>query len=115
MIDFLTSNWDSVLVVILFVLLIVYLIKRGATKQVNEILFYLVTEAEAAFGSGTGELKYAAVVAWLYEKLPTIIKILFTEKQIDNLIENAVSRMKEYLATNEKAKLLILSPEDALD
>lgn len=115
MIDFLTSNWDSVLVVILFLLLIVYLIKRGATKQVNEILFYLVTEAEATFGSGTGELKYAAVVAWLYEKLPTIIKILFTEKQIDNLIENAVSRMKEYLATNEKAKLLILSPEEALE
>ena len=115
MIDFIIANWDSVLVVILFILFLFVLMKKGATNQVNEILFYLVTEAESAFGGGTGELKYAAVVAWLYEKLPTIIKILFTQKQIDLLIENAVIRMKKYLDTNENAKVLILPPDNALD
>ena len=115
MFDFIIANWDSILVVILFVLFLLVLIRRGATKQVREILFYLVTKAEAEFGRGTGQLKYAAVVAWLYEKLPTIIKILFTEKQIDTLIEEAVKKMKEYLNQNEKAKMLILPPEDALE
>lgn len=115
MFDFIIANWDSVLVVIAFVVFILILIRRGATKQVNEILFYLVTEAESTFGGGTGELKYAAVVAWLYEKLPTIIKLLFTQKQIDLLIENAVLRMKKYLDTNDNAKILILPPKDALD
>ncbi len=115
MFDFIIANWDSILVVILFVLFLLVLIRRGATKQVKQILFYLVTEAEAKFGNGTGQLKYAAVVAWLYEKLPTIIKILFTEKQIDTLIEEAVKKMKEYLNQNEKAKMLILPPEDALE
>lgn len=115
MFDFIIANWDSILVVILFVLFLLVLIRRGATKQVREILFYLVTEAEAQFGNGTGQLKYAAVVAWLYEKLPTIIKILFTEKQIDNLIEEAVTRMKNYLNANNSAKLLILPPNRALD
>lgn len=115
MFDFIVANWDSVLVVVLFILFLLVLIKRGATRQVNEILFYLVTEAEAQFGNGTGQLKYAAVVAWLYEKLPTIMKILFTEKQIDILIENAVLRMKKYLDSNENAKVLILPPYDALE
>lgn len=109
MFDFILRYWDSILIVILFILFILYLIKKGATKQVNEILFYLATKAESTFGGGTGEIKYAAVVSWLYEKLPTIIKILFTEKQIDRLIEDAVTRMKEYLDTNEKAKVSILS------
>lgn len=114
MFEFIVKYWDSILVVILFILFLLVLIKRGAVKQVNEILFYLVIEAESTFGSGTGELKYAAVVSWLYEKLPTIIKILFTEKQLDLLIENAVLRMKKYLNVNENAKTLILPPNDAL-
>ena len=108
MIDFIFVNWDSVIVVILFIVFILLSIKRGAIKQVNQMLFYLVTEAEAQFGNGTGALKYAAVTTWLYERLPTIVKILFTEKQIDEIIEKAVSDMKKYLDTNEKAKILIV-------
>ena len=107
MINFIIANWDSVLVVVLFILFLLILIKKGATTQVNEILFYLVIEAEAQFGGGTGVLKYAAVTTWLYERLPSIIKILFTSKQIDLLIENAVIRMKKYLDTNDNARILI--------
>lgn len=108
MIDFIIGNWDSILVVILFIIGILFMIKRGATKQVNEILFYLVTEAEREFGNGTGSLKYAAVTTWLYERLPSVIKILFTSKQIDLMIEKAVKEMKDYLDTNSNAKLLIV-------
>lgn len=108
MIDFIVSNWDSVLVIILFTVGILFMIKKGATRQVNEILFYLATEAEREFGNGTGALKYAAVTTWLYERLPSVIKILFTDKQIDQMIENAVDDMKDYLDTNSKAKLLIV-------
>lgn len=114
MFDFIIANWDSVLIVILFILFLLVLVRKGAIKQVNEILFYLVTEAEKQFGGGTGQLKYAAVTAWLYEKLPAVVRLLFTTKQTDLLIENAVLRMKKYLDTNDNAKILILPPEDAL-
>ena len=72
------------------------------------MLFYLIIEAEKAFGGGTGQLKYAAVVTWLYERLPTIIKILFTEKQIDGMLEDAVTKMKKYLESNMDARILII-------
>lgn len=108
MYNFIIKNWDSILTIILFIVFLLSLIKKGATTQVNEILFYLVTEAEKEFGNGTGALKYAAVTTWLYERLPSIIKVLFTSKQIDLMIEKAVKDMKDYLDTNINAKILIV-------
>lgn len=108
MISLLIANLDSVLVVVLFILAMVYMVKKGATKQVNGMLFYLVSEAEREFGSGTGALKYSAVTTWLYERLPVIIKLLFTDKQIDKMIENAVTDMKEYLGKNINAFNIIV-------
>jgi hypothetical protein len=104
MLDFLLSNWDSILFVIAFIVLIIVLLKKGYKKQVNEILFYLVSKAEQELGGGTGQLKYAAVTTWLHERLPAIAKFIFTPKQIDVMIETAVTRMKEYLKTNESLK-----------
>lgn len=108
MIDLLVNHWDSVLVVVVFLGFVFFLLKRGANKKVRKMLFYLVSEAETIFGSGTGELKYAAVVTWIYERLPLILKFLFTEKQIDSMIEDAVQEMKDYLGNNEVARVMIM-------
>ena len=43
---FLAKNWDSVLVVVAFLAVVVVLIKRGETKILKQILFNLVTQAE---------------------------------------------------------------------
>ena len=49
---FLAANWDSVLVVLAFLVVIVVLVKRGETKILEKILFNLVTQAEKQFGGG---------------------------------------------------------------
>lgn len=108
MTDFIVSNWDSILFILLAIIALIFLYRRGAKKKVFEILFYLVTVAEEEFGGGTGQLKFAAVTTWIYERLPAIAKLLFTAKQIDNMIEGAVERMKEYLESNSKARILIM-------
>ena len=81
-------------------------------KYAKQICFYLVCTAEKQFGSGTGTLKYAAVTAWLYERLPLICKLFFTEKQIDNLIETSVQKMKEWLSNNDKAVEALIEKEN---
>lgn len=106
-INFLSAHWTSIIAVVVFVAICAILIKKGYSKYVKQILFYLVCEAEQQFGSGTGTLKYAAVTAWVHERLPAIVKIFLTEKEIDKLIEAAVAEMKQWLEVNEKAKLLI--------
>lgn len=107
MLEFFASHWDSLLAVLAFVALCVILCRRGATPYVKQMLFYLVTEAERHFGGGTGELKYAAVTTWIYEKLPAVVRFFFTAKQIDKLIEDAVNEMQDYLSKNGKAAALV--------
>lgn len=83
-----------------FLALIVVLIKRGETAVLNRILFGLVTKAEKEFGDGTGKLKLAAVSDWIYQRIPAVLKLLFSEKDIEKLIESALEEAKKAWGTN---------------
>ena len=107
---FLAKNWDSVLVVVAFLALVVMLIKRGETKILKQILFNLVTQAEKQFGSGTGSLKYAAVADWIYQRIPAVLKLLFTSSDIEKMIEAALEEAKKAWGANENLKGYIETP-----
>lgn len=107
---FLAKNWDSVLVVVAFLALVVVLIKRGETKILKQILFNLVTQAEKQFGSGTGSLKYAAVADWIYHRIPAVLKLLFTSSDIEKMIEAALEEAKKAWGANENLKGYIETP-----
>lgn len=107
---FLAKNWDSVLVIVAFLAVVVVLIKRGETKILKQILFNLVTQAEKQFGSGTGSLKYAAVADWIYQRIPAVLKLLFTSSDIDKMIEAALEEAKKAWGANENLKGYIDTP-----
>ena len=107
---FLAKNWDSVLVVVAFLAVVVVLIKRGETKILKQILFNLVTQAEKQFGSGTGSLKYAAGADWIYQRIPAVLKLLFTSSDIEKMIEAALEEAKKAWGANENLKGYIDTP-----
>lgn len=107
---FLAKNWDSVLVIVAFLAAVVVLIKRGETKILKQILFNLVTQAEKQFGSGTGSLKYAAVADWIYQRIPAVLKLLFTSSDIEKMIEAALEEAKKAWGANENLKGYIDTP-----
>lgn len=107
---FLAANWDSVLVVVAFLTVVVVLIKRGETKILKQILFNLVTQAEKQFGSGTGSLKYAAVADWIYQRIPAVLKLLFTSNDIEKMIEDVLEEAKKAWGANENLKGYIDTP-----
>ena len=107
---FLAKNWDSVLVIVAFLAVVVVLIKRGETKILKQILFNLVTQAEKQFGSGTGSLKYAAVADWIYQRIPAVLKLLFTSSDIEKMIEAALEEAKKAWGANETLKGYIDTP-----
>lgn len=107
---FLAANWDSALVVVAFLALVVVLIKRGETKILKQILFNLVTQAEKQFGSGTGSLKYAAVADWIYQRIPAVLKLLFTSNDIEKMIEDVLEEAKKAWGANENLKGYIETP-----
>jgi len=86
----------AVFLVVLGVSLIMY--KRGNQNTLKRMVLTLVIEAEKQLGDGTGELKYQQVVANLYYRMPIILRWLFTQKQIDGYIEDAVQYLKMYLS-----------------
>ena len=101
-------NIIAAVVLAAVVVVCVLLLRTKYKAYAAQVLFYLVTQAEREFGGGTGQLKYAAVYTWLYEQLPTVAKFILPKKTVETLIEAAVSKMKEYLASNSKASELVI-------
>ena len=103
---FLTEHLASIIftAVVLIVATVLYFVAKGKYRKIaKQILLSLVVVAEKKFGSGTGEIKYACVVDTFYTRMPVIVQILFTEKDLSNMIEQAVDKMKEILADNPDA------------
>lgn len=95
---FITNHWVSIVIVVAAIVILAILYKMGHTEIVKKIVLSLVVQAEKALGSGTGELKYAMVIKAIYNELPKIITLLYTPKELDKMIEDGVSKLKEMLA-----------------
>ena len=90
-------SYIDVIIAVVFIGVLLYLYKIGKTELVKRMVLALVVQAEKTYGSGTGELKYAMVVKEFYEKLPIILRTLFTEKELNDMIEVAVEKLKHKL------------------
>lgn len=93
--NFIIENWDFILLIIAAVASVVYAIFKGNKSVVMRMLYALVTDAEQAFGSGTGSLKLAAVIDLIYPKLPAIIKTFITDETLVRWVEEALAKAKE--------------------
>ena len=94
------------------VLCLYLLLQTRYKKQVSQMLLYLVAQAEKEFGSKTGQIKFAAVCAWLYERLPATAKLVLSPIIIERMIEEAVLHLKEYLDNNAQARMVITDDKD---
>lgn len=98
MMDFITTHWTSILVVVAFVALIVILALRGKKEIIYKMLYTLVTEAEKQYGSGTGSIKFAEVMTKIYALLPSIIRVFITYDTLASWIEKALADAKKHWA-----------------
>lgn len=93
----------NILIVLVAIFSLIWIWKRGYRKQVREILLILVIQAEKAWGRGTGAVKFSEV----YNKLPTIVTLLFTRNDIEQMINDAVEQMKRYIESNSAVRSAI--------
>lgn len=103
--------WDSIVLVAVVAGFILYLIKTGQTKILKKIAVRLVTEAEGELGNGTGIFKQAAVIEWLYDKIPAVLKIFFTQKDLEKLVDTVVEEVKKKWECNESIQEYIESKQ----
>lgn len=93
----LISNWLDVALVVMFLIMLAILIKRGKKEAVKRIVYALVVQAEKQLGSKTGTSKRAVVFAELYKRLPWVIRILFTQSDIEKMIDESLAELKKFL------------------
>ena len=108
--DFIFMNWDFIVLIVAAVVAIIFAIFKGNKSVVMRMLYSLVTEAEQAYGSGTGALKLAAVIDAIYPRLPAVIKIFITDDMLVKWVETALAKAreawKENAASDENAENL---------
>jgi len=111
LISFFLQNWDSILLIVAAVILTVIFAIKGEMGILFSIAFRLVTEAEKQYGSGTGLLKKAAVIEWLYDKVPAVLRLFFAKEQLEQIIEEALATAKQKWETNPSIKQYIENPQ----
>lgn len=83
--------------------------KANIAKNLQQIIFGWVTDAEKDLGGGTGKLKASKVAAMIYEYIPDDLKPLFTPQEIQNMIDTVLAEAKKYWEKNGKAREYIES------
>ena len=101
---FIIIHWSDIVLVLAAIAAGVKLLKNGEQKKLLRILLKHVTDAEKALGSGTGRLKLSTVSGWIYEEIPAIVRILFTDQEISDLVEKALTAAKQVWETNPDVK-----------
>lgn len=65
--------------------------------KLNKMVDSLIDKAEEEFiGFGNGNEKFNAVVGWLYDLIPSILKPFFPQKFIEALVQNTFDQITSY-------------------
>jgi hypothetical protein len=92
--------------------LALWLIVRRQYGILDKIVLALVTEAEKQYGGGTGAVKLAAVIDWVYPKIPAVIRLFISAQQITRLIERVLAEAKVRWEKNPNISAYIDKPPD---
>ncbi len=55
-------------------------------------------------------MKFAAVSDWIYQRIPAVLKLLFTAKDIEKMIESVLEEAKQAWGANKNLKDYIETP-----
>lgn len=85
-------------VIVIALLVYAFINRKGL---LHKAALYAVSVAEEEWGSGTGKIKFAEVYTYIKKEFP-ILTLFFTEAQLTIIIEDALSELKNILASNTK-------------
>lgn len=111
---FIMNNWLTIILSIaalaVFVVKVVQFVRSPSDKQIENLKEWLklaVTEAEAALGSGTGQLKLREVYDMAVEKFPWVGEFI-TFETFSTWVDEALEWMNNQLESNENVKAYVI-------
>ena len=110
--EFLLNNWYLIIALIAVVTVVIIVCVKWLNKptaeqiaNIKEWLLYAVTEAEAALGGGTGQLKLKYVYDMAIERFPWLSIIPF--ETFSGWVDEALEEMRHLLETNDNIKQIV--------
>lgn len=97
-IHYLYENALDVLIILATIGFLVFLAKMDNRRTMRQIILDLVVQAEKTLGAGTGDLKYAFVIARLHQITPAVLRVLYPYNEISRLIEEEVEFLNGLMA-----------------
>lgn len=111
---FIMNNWLTIILSIaalaVFVVKVVQFVRAPSDKQIENLKEWLklaVIEAEAALGSGTGQLKLRDVYDMAVEKFPWVGEFI-TFETFSTWVDEALEWMNNQLESNENVKAYVV-------
>ena len=111
---FIMNNWLTIILSIaalaVFVVKVVQFVRSPSDKQIENLKEWLklaVTEAEAALGSGTGQLKLRDEYDMAVEKFPWVGEFI-TFETFSTWVDEALEWMNNQLESNENVKAYVV-------
>lgn len=108
------NNWLTIILSIaalaVFIVKVVQFVRAPSDKQIENLKEWLklaVTEAEAALGSGTGQLKLRDVYDMAVEKFPWVGEFI-TFETFSTWVDEALEWMNNQLESNENVKAYVV-------
>lgn len=104
--DWITTNPVMALVILVILVAIGVLIYINRKDVILKSALYIVAKVEEEWGSDMGKVKFAEAYTYIKAKYP-IVTFLLPESVLKKIIEDALVKLKEILATkaSKQAKL----------
>lgn len=104
--NWIIANPITTFVLVVIVIALAVYVYNNKKNLLYKAALYAVAVAEDTWGSDTGRIKFAEVYTYIKSQYP-LVTLFFTEKQLTDIIEQSLVKLKEILATKaakEKAE-----------
>ena len=98
MINWITANPVTSLVILVIAIAIIVLIYINRKDVLLKSALYIVAKVEEEWGSDMGKVKFAEAYTYIKSKYP-IVTFLLPESVLTKIIEDALVKLKEILAS----------------
>lgn len=98
MINWITANPVMSLVILVIAIAIIVLIYTNRKDVLLKSALYIVAKVEEEWGSDMGKIKFAEAYTYIKSKYP-IVTFLLPESVLTKIIEDALVKLKEILAS----------------
>ena len=96
--DWIVANPVAALIILVILIAIGVLIYINRKDVILKSALYIVAKVEEEWGSDMGKVKFAEAYTYIKAKYP-IVTFLLPESVLKNIIEDALVKLKEILAT----------------